>query len=91
MSRTVMGREDLLEEARQVYYNVEFNRFVDEGGYVISNIHRLLSPNVVYMLKHKQEDMFVFGVNGEFVELIYEDYEDYEMVYGDYELPIDRR
>jgi hypothetical protein len=87
MSRVVLGGDELLEETMQIYYNVENNTFFDEGGYTIDNIYRLLSPNVIYLLKYKQDDMFTFGVNGEFIELIYEDG---HLIYGDSDLPIDR-
>jgi len=90
-----MGRDELLEEVMQIYYNPETNVFIDEGGYEIPKIYSILSPNVVYLLRHKRDDMFIYGINGEYIELIYEDvfwnYEDvYEDIYGDHDRPIDR-
>ena len=89
MSQVVVGRDDLLEEVIQIYYNPSTNDFTDECGYGIFNIYRILSPNVVYLLKYNKNDMFVYGKNGEYIELIYEDY-NIDFVYGDSELPIDR-
>lgn len=87
MSRVVMGRDELLEEVMQIYYNASRNVFMDEGGFEIYNIYKLLSPNVVFLLKHDRQDMFAFGLKGEYIELIYEDY---NYIYGDSELAIDR-
>lgn len=81
MSRVVVGRDELLEEVMQIYYNSVANTFIDEGGYEI-DINRILSPNVIYLLKYKKDDMFAYGINGEYIEIIYEDY-DYEKIYGD--------
>lgn len=87
MSRVVMGRDELLDEVIQIYYSAYRNVFVDEGGFEIYNIYRILSPNVVFLLKHDKQDMFAFGVNGEYIELIYEDY---NYIYGDSDLAVDR-
>ena len=87
MSRITLGCDDLLEEVIQIYYNANTNTFIDEGGFEVYNIHALISPNVVFLLKYKKDDMFVYGVNGEYIELIYEDY---KLIYGDSELPVDR-
>ena len=87
MSRVVMGRDEFLEEVIQIYYNANRNVFVDEGGFEIYNIYRVLSPNVVFLLKHDKQDMFVYGINGEYIELIYEDY---NYIYGDSDLAVDR-
>jgi hypothetical protein len=87
MSRIVMGADDLLEEVMQIYYNASTNQFMDEGGYEIFNIYRVLSPNVIFLFKYKKDDMFAYGVNGEYIELIYEDY---NYIYGDSDLPVDR-
>jgi hypothetical protein len=87
MSRVILGRDELLEEVVQIYYSETSNVFFDEGGYIIDNIYRVLSPNVIYVLKYKKEDMFVFGLNGEYIELIYEAD---DLIYGDSEYAIDR-
>jgi hypothetical protein len=87
MSRVVIGRDELLDEVIQIYYSAENNVFFDEGGYVIDNIHRLISPNMVFLLKYKKDDIFVFGVNGEYIELMYESD---NLIYGDSKYAIDR-
>ena len=79
MSRVVLGRDNFLEEITPIYYKACTNKFMDENGYNIFNIHRILSPNVVFLFRHKKDDMLVYGVNGEYIELIYEDC-DYEKI-----------
>ena len=61
-----------MEEIRQIYFNEGQNQFIDELGYVIYNIYSIIDPNMIYLLKTKKEDLFVYGVHGEFIELIYE-------------------
>ena len=91
MFRTAIGREGLLEDVIQIYYDASTNEFTDEfrdeGGHGIFNIYRILSPNVIYLFKLKKKDMLVFGLNGEYIELIYESY---DKVYGDNDYAVDR-
>lgn len=84
----VMGKDEILEEVIQIYYNPQSNSFTDEGGYEILNIHSIISPNTVYLLMYKKDDMFVYGIHGQYIELIYDDYDN--LIYGDSDLPIDR-
>ncbi len=75
-------------DIRQIFYDEKQNIFVDDCGYVIPNIHTVIEPNMIFLLKTKKEDMFVYGVHGEFIELIYEP--EYEEIYGDSDQIIDR-
>ena len=61
-----------MEEMRQIYYVESENLFLDECSFTIYNILEIVSANMIYLLKSKKEDMFVYGVSGEFIELIYE-------------------
>lgn len=57
---------------RQIYYQAKDNKFIDEFGWEIPNIHRIIDPNMVYLLKTNKQDMLCYSVHGEFLELIYE-------------------
>lgn len=60
-------------DVRTIYCDVERNRFIDDLGYEIANIYRVVDSNMVYLLKTKRQDMFVYGVHGEFIELVCEE------------------
>lgn len=59
------------------YFNADKNVFIDESGYEMRNIFSIISPNMMYLFKKKKEDMFVYGLSGEFIELIYPYAEDH--------------
>ena len=75
-------------DIRQIFYDEKDNYFVDDCGFVIPNIYTIIDPNLIYLLKTKKDDMFVYGVTGEYIELIYEP--EYECIYGDSDQIIDR-
>lgn len=56
---------------RQLYYYEKDNRMVDEWGNIVHDIYKIITPNDLMMFKKKKEYMFVRGVQGEYVELIY--------------------
>ena len=53
------------------YYDDERNVMIDEDGTEIFNIFEIISPNMLYLFKTKKQDMFVYGVDGQYVELVY--------------------
>lgn len=71
----------------QIIYDEKDNFFILDG-FVIPNIYEMIDPNLIYLLKTKKDDMFVYGLYGEFIELIYEP--QYECIYGDNNQIIDR-
>jgi len=70
------------DDIPQYFYDAANNLVLDECGDVISNIFEIISPNIMYLLKKKKENMFAYTLNGEYVELIYE--RNYEYIYGNY-------
>jgi len=58
-------------DARIIYYNEDSNLYTDECGFAIYNIHREVSPNMVYLFRSKRDDIIVYGVEGDRIELIY--------------------
>jgi hypothetical protein len=71
-----------------VYYYESENIFIDERGDTIYNIYSIVDPNLVYLFKNKKEDMIVYGVHGQKVEMLYE--QSYEYLYGELDIRIDR-
>ena len=59
-----------MDDIIQIYYDPYENTFSDETCEIVENIHRLLSANMVYLIKKKQENMFVYGLEGGMVEII---------------------
>jgi hypothetical protein len=55
------------------YYDSNKNRFSDDDSYDIFNIFSIVSPNMIYLFKTKKEDMLVYGISGQLVELVYLD------------------
>ncbi len=47
-------------------------RYVMDGGWLISNIYSVINPNYEHMFRRYKKDMYVFGNNGEYIELHYE-------------------
>ena len=62
----------MADDAKQVYYCVSENLFIDECGFAIHNIIEMIGANMLYLFKKKKDDMFIYGLNGEFIEMIYE-------------------
>jgi hypothetical protein len=68
------GMELAIKTAAEVYtyyYNEEKNIMIDEDGQEIFNIFSIITPNALYLFKENKEDMFVYGIHGELVELVY--------------------
>lgn len=61
-----------MEDIRQIFYDEKNDFYVDDLGVVIDNIYRVVDPNMIYLLRTKKDDMFVYGIHGEYIELIYE-------------------
>jgi hypothetical protein len=59
------------ERRRTLYYDIKKNLFFDDDSFEVWNLFSIVSPNMVYLFKHKKEDMLVYGVTGELVELIW--------------------
>jgi hypothetical protein len=59
-----------MEESIQIFYDPIENRFSDECSDPIQNIYSLLSPNMVYLIKKKQEHMMMYDIYGGLVEII---------------------
>lgn len=59
------------------YYDDERNVMIDEDGTEIFNIFEIIPPNMLYLFKTKKQDMFVYGVDGQYVELVYPFAEDH--------------
>jgi hypothetical protein len=59
-----------------LWYDKHTNLFIDSNGFEITNIFRIITPNTLYLFKHRKENMFVYGVDGQPVELIYPGEED---------------
>ena len=72
----------------QYFYDARKNIVFDESGDIVYDIFDIINPNILYLLKTKKENMFVYTPNGEYVELIYEDHCEY--LYGDHNQKIDR-
>lgn len=67
---------DLYEQGDiiQIHYDVKRNLFLDSGGYVIYDIHRLVSPTAIAIFKSKADYYIVPDVTRSFlVEMIYPD------------------
>jgi hypothetical protein len=64
------------EEDIGLFYNLDDNIFTDEDGFEVVDIFSIIHPNFVYLFKTKKEDMVVYGVDGQIVELFYPDPED---------------
>lgn len=54
-------------------YDPYFNMLFDEYGHVMYNIFHFISPIIWSIFKEKKESMSVKGVNGETIELLYDD------------------
>lgn len=82
-------------DIRQIFYDEKQNFFVDDCGYIFQNIYTTIEPNLIYLFKMKKQDMFLYSMHGEFLELIYEPdmslkHAEYEYIYGDSYQKIDR-
>ena len=60
-----------MRDTHQYFYDPEYNEFSDECCKVVRNIYKFISPNLIYLFKTKKKDLFVYGLNGELIELIY--------------------
>jgi hypothetical protein len=56
-----------------LYYNRDRDRFYDEGGYEVSNIFRVISPNTFWLFRESGEDMLAYALNGELIGLVWEE------------------
>jgi hypothetical protein len=56
---------------RTLYYDIKENVMYDENGHTAYNIFNIITPNELYLFKHKKETMDVAGVHGGSVELIW--------------------
>lgn len=65
---------------RQYFYDPDQNVFVDERGYIIFDIFRIVSPRVLLLFKMKKEYMLIRDPDGFLVELIYPDDELLELI-----------
>lgn len=72
----------MFDDVPQFFYDASENTFLDECGDIVDNIFTIFNPNIIYLLKVKKESMFVYTINGEYVELIYEP--NYSYIYGSY-------
>lgn len=55
----------------QLFYEPDENIFTDEGGYVIFNPYRYITPNDLMLFKKKKEYTMLFTPEGYPVELFY--------------------
>lgn len=42
-----------------LFYDIKNNKFVDEGGYIIWDIFKYITPNDLYLFRKNKECMFV--------------------------------
>lgn len=54
-----------------LYYDIDRNKMMDADGYLILDIYRLITPNMLYLFLKKKEYMCFEVKPGYFVELIY--------------------
>jgi len=55
----------------RLYYDPETNLIVDECGFIIFDIFRVVSPGVLLVFKARRSYMLAYGLNGEMIELFY--------------------
>jgi hypothetical protein len=71
------------DEHQILYYNDKLNIFLDDGGYIVYDIFRIVSPNDLYLFREKKEDIVLRSKLGMDVRLIYGDASGfYEYAYG---------
>jgi hypothetical protein len=62
---------DFVDYDRCLLYDDEQNLIFDHHGCHVFDIFRLISPNDLYLFKHKKKDMIVRGRSGERIRLVY--------------------
>jgi hypothetical protein len=40
-----------------LYYDSVHNLFVDDGGYIVFDIFRIITPNILWLFREKKQDM----------------------------------
>ena len=56
-----------------LHYDSEENVMKDTNGYIIFNIFKLITSNDLYLFKRNMKNMFVTGLSGKKVALLYLD------------------
>ncbi len=61
-------------EVMTLFYDPPTNRFFEDFGRIVHDIHRLITPGQLLVFKRKQEDVVVADITNSFlIELLYPD------------------
>lgn len=53
------------------YYDPEDNTIRDDGGFIIYDIYRIISPGALLLFKQKQETVVMKDLSGNLIELVW--------------------
>lgn len=59
--------------SRSIYYDLDLNTMFDEDGSVLVNIFSIVTPNDLLLFKKNKKSIFIVGVTGGFIEMVYPD------------------
>jgi hypothetical protein len=72
------------EESIKLFYDEEENVIIDEGGYIIFDIFRIITPQIMNVFRKKKQYTQTYAPDGRLVELFYPIYEEDDVRYYDF-------